>query len=67
MLKIPKGYHGTCNPRACSACLAEHKDRYKIKLRDAGYRLAYEVRDKVLVIVVGKRERNMMYKTAAKR
>jgi mRNA interferase RelE/StbE len=58
------------NPRVPSACLSGHKDRYKIKLRDAGYRLVYEVRDKVLVIVVvavGKRERNMVYKAAAKR
>ena len=39
-------------------------------LRDAGYRLVYEVRDKVLVVVVvavGKPERNMVYKAAAKR
>lgn len=58
------------NPRVPSARLSGHKNRYKIKLRDAGYRLVYEVRDKVLVIVVvavGKRERNLVYKTAAKR
>jgi len=58
------------NPRIPSARLSGHQDRYKIKLRDAGYRLVYEVRDKVLVIVdvaVGKRERNMVYKAAAKR
>jgi len=58
------------NPRVPSARLSGHRDRFKIKLRDAGYRLVYEVRDKVLVVVVvavGKRERNMVYKTAAKR
>ncbi len=58
------------NPRVPSARLSGHQDRYKIKLRDAGYRLVYEVRDKVLVIVVlavGKRERNAVYKAAAKR
>jgi mRNA interferase RelE/StbE len=58
------------NPRIPAASLSGHKDRYKIKLRDAGYRLVYEVRDKVLVVVVvavGKRERNMVYKAAAKR
>lgn len=58
------------NPRVPSARLSGHKDRYKIKLRDAGYRLVYEVRDKVLLVVVvavGKRGRNMMYKAAAKR
>jgi mRNA interferase RelE/StbE len=58
------------HPRVPSSCLSGHKDRYKIKLRDAGYRLVYEVRDKVLLVVVvavGKRERNTVYKTAAKR
>ncbi|MDO8261930.1 MAG: type II toxin-antitoxin system RelE/ParE family toxin [Gallionella sp.] len=58
------------NPRVPSAHLSGHKDRYKIKLRDAGYRLVYEVRDKVLMVVViavGKRERNIVYKAAAKR
>lgn len=58
------------NPRVPSARLSGQKDRYKIKLRDAGYRLVYEVRDKAMVVVavaVGKRERNMVYKTAAKR
>ena len=57
------------NLHVSSAQLSGHKDRYKIKLRDAGYRLIYEVRDMVLVIVVvavGKRERNMVYKAAAK-
>ena len=58
------------NPHAPFARLSSHKDRYKIKLRDAGYRLVYEVRDKVLMVVVvavGKRERNAVYKSAAKR
>lgn len=58
------------HPRVPSACLSGYKDRYKIKLRDAGYRLVYEVRDKVLLVVivaVGKRERNTVYKAAAKR
>jgi mRNA interferase RelE/StbE len=31
------------NPRAPSAQLSGHKDRYKIKLRSVGYRLVYEV------------------------
>lgn len=30
------------NPRAPSARLSAHKDRYKIRLRDAGYRLETE-------------------------
>ena len=45
-------------------------NRYKIKLRNAGYRLVYEVRKKEIVIVViaiGKRDRGAIYKTAAKR
>ena len=43
---------------------------YKIKLRSAGYRLVYEVRDAeviVSVVAVGKRERNQVYKAALKR
>lgn len=58
------------NPRIPSARLSRHKDRFKIKLRDAGYRLVYEVCDGVLMVVVvtvGKRERNAVYKAAAKR
>lgn len=57
-------------PRIPAAKLSGHPDRYKIKLRSAGYRLVYEVRDKevvVVVIAVGKRERNAVYMAAAKR
>lgn len=58
------------NPRVPAAKLSEHSDRYKIKLRSAGYRLVYEVRDRLLIVIVvavGKRERNAVYKAAAKR
>lgn len=58
------------SPRVASAKLSGHNDRYKIKLRSVGYRLVYEVRDAVLVVIVvavGKRERNAVYQTAAKR
>lgn len=58
------------NPRVESARLNGLKDCYKIKLKAAGYRLVYDVRDNELVIsivCVGKRERNLVYKTAAKR
>ena len=58
------------NPKIPSARLHGAKERYKIKLRNAGYRLVYEVRDRevlVLVVVVGKRERNEVYKAAARR
>jgi mRNA interferase RelE/StbE len=46
------------------------KNCYKIKLRNAGYRLVYQVRENEIVIsvvAVGKRERNAVYKAAAKR
>ena len=58
------------NPRVPASKLSGHKDRYKIKLRSVGYRLVYEVRDNeviVIVVAVGKRERNAVYKVAAKR
>lgn len=57
-------------PRVPSAKLSGQKDRYKIKLRNVGYRLLYEVRDNeviVVVVAVGKRERNAVYKAAAQR
>lgn len=57
------------NPRVPAALLSGQKDRYKIKLRSAGFRLVYEVRDRQLIVVVvavGKRERNALYKAAAK-
>ncbi len=58
------------NPKIPSARLHGTKERYKIKLRNAGYRLVYEVRDKqliVLVVAVGKRERNEVYNAAERR
>lgn len=58
------------HPLVPSAPLSGHGGRYKIKLRTVGYRLVYEVRDHeliVLVVAVGKRERNAVYKTAAGR
>lgn len=58
------------NPRVPSAQLSGSRDRYKIKLRTAGYRLVYEVRDEqviIVVIAVGKRDRSEVYKTAARR
>lgn len=57
-------------PRVAASKLLGHKDRYKIKLRSVGYRLVYEVRDHqciVVIVAVGKRERNAVYKAAAKR
>lgn len=46
------------------------ENHYKIKLRAIGYRLVYEVIDKeicVLVIAVGKRDKNIVYKHAKAR
>lgn len=57
-------------PHVAAAKLHSQKDRYKIKLRDAGYRLVYEVQDEivtVLVVAVGKREHDQLYKAAARR
>ena len=58
------------NPRVPASKLSGQKDRFKIKLRNTGYRLVYEVRDTkfvVAVVAVGKRERNAAYKAAVKR
>ncbi|MFD2112729.1 type II toxin-antitoxin system RelE family toxin [Thiorhodococcus fuscus] len=57
-------------PHIPASRLSGRQNRYKIKLRTAGYRLVYEVRDDqliVLVIALGKRERSAVYKAAAKR
>jgi len=58
------------NPHVESAKLSGLKNCYKIKLHKAGFRLVYEVRDQaliILVVAIGKRERNAVYKSAAKR
>lgn len=57
-------------PRLPKAALAGMRDCYKIKLRSAGYRLVYQVRDQTLVllaIAVGKRERDAVYEAAMAR
>ncbi len=58
------------SPRVESCRLNGMKDCYKIKLRKAGFRLVYQVRDLeviVSIVAVGKRERNSVYKIASKR
>ena len=53
------------NPKVTKDKLRGYEDVYKIKLRDVGYHLAYQVKDDeivVLVLVVGKRENNEVYK-----
>jgi len=52
------------NPRVQKDKLSGYTNVYKIKLRSSGFRLAYEVKDKeivVLVLNVGKRENNKVY------
>ncbi|MDD2468595.1 MAG: type II toxin-antitoxin system RelE/ParE family toxin [Desulfobulbus sp.] len=58
------------DPKVPSAKLRTMSDCYKIKLRGPGYRLVYQVRDNELVIVViavGKRDKNQVYKIASSR
>mgnify|MGYP002138438857 FL=1 len=57
-------------PRVQSAALSGMADCYKIKLRQAGYRLIYRVDDEVVtvsVIAVGKRGKLAAYTTAGQR
>ncbi len=57
-------------PRVESARLSGMEDCYKIKLKNAGYRLVYQVDDNrvvVIVVAVGKRENFAVYRAAAKR
>jgi len=58
------------SPHVVSARLSGMQDCYKIKLRDAGYRLVYEVDDKrhvVVVIAVGRRDHDLVYNVAQTR
>jgi len=57
-------------PRVPGDALHGMSDCYKIKLRQAGYRLVYRVEDNVLTVVVvavGKRERGEVYAEAKRR
>ena len=58
------------HPRVPTARLHNLPDCYKIELRSAGYRLVYQVDDKIVlvtVIAVGKRDKQRVYSRAAKR
>lgn len=58
------------NPHIPSAKLSGANELYKIKLRQVGYRLVYEVNDTIVtvtVISVGKRDRGKVYKAAMTR
>ena len=52
------------NPKVVKDKLRGYDDVYKIKLRDAGYRLAYQVKDAqitIIVLVVDRRENDEAY------
>lgn len=58
------------SPHVPASKLKGYDAVYKIKLRTAGYRLAYEVIDNevvVYVLAVGKREKNEIYKKLSSR
>ncbi|MBA2918617.1 type II toxin-antitoxin system mRNA interferase toxin, RelE/StbE family [Sphingomonas sp. MAH-20] len=58
------------NPHVPSARLSGLPNCYKIKLRRVGYRLVYQVEDDqlvVIVIAIGRRDRNEAYNIAAGR
>jgi len=57
------------SPKVEKDKLSGYENVYKIKLRSVGYRLAYEVKDKeiiVLALSVGKRENNKVYESLRK-
>lgn len=58
-------------PHVASAKLhGDLQNTYKIKLRDSGYRLVYEVIDHqlvVIVIAVGRRDHDAVYRQASRR
>jgi mRNA interferase RelE/StbE len=57
-------------PHVVSCQLSGFENHYKIKLRASGYRLVYEVINEeicVLVIAIGKRDKNLVYKKANER
>ena len=58
------------NPRVPAAALSSMKNCYKIKLRDVGYRLIYQVEDNIVfvsVIAIGKRDKSKVYESAKSR
>jgi mRNA interferase RelE/StbE len=58
------------NPHVPASKLSGAENMYKIKLRQSGYRLVYQVNDDVIlvtVLAVGKRERSDVYLSAVKR
>jgi mRNA interferase RelE/StbE len=57
-------------PHIPASRLSGFDNHYKIKLRASGYRLVYEVIEQevvVMVIAVGKRDKNIVYQKAKRR
>lgn len=57
-------------PHVPTAKINGGKDLYKIKLRQLGYRLVYQVNNKIVtvaVLAVGRRDKNGVYITALSR
>lgn len=58
------------NPHVPASRLHGFENHYKIKLRASGYRLVYEIVENgivVLVVAIGKRDKNFIYKKAKQR
>ncbi len=58
------------NPKVEKDKLAGFEDVYKIKLRNIGYRLAYQVKDdeiKIVVLAIGVRDKSKIYNTLKQR
>lgn len=58
------------NPHVPASQLHGRKDQYKIKLRGAGYGLFYPVEDEIITVIVvgvGKRENDDVYKMTQNR
>jgi mRNA interferase RelE/StbE len=67
--KLAKLLEGSDSPTPANR-LSGAPDLYKIKLRQAGYRLAYKLDQgelTILVVAVGKRERDSVYRQLHKR
>lgn len=68
--KLEKLINGEETPSIRSALSGGLANCYKLKLRSSGYRLVYKYDGNalvILVIAVGKRERNIVYKIASTR
>lgn len=58
------------NPKVAANKLSGFVECYKVKLRSSGFRLVYQVQDQklvVLVVAIGKRDKEQAYKQAQKR